>query len=216
MMISQLKHDALGTVRLIDDGRASGPWIERDTRSARGGLGWLARYLARREAAVLTALEGTNGVPRLLAFDGRVLRRSHLPGAPPYAAAPPSPLYFSRSLRLLRALHRAGVAHNDLAKEANWLCGPGDVPGIVDFQVAVQSRRRGKWFRCLAYEDLRHLLKHKRTYQPQRLTVRQRAMLATPVLATRLWRALWKPAYRVLTRRVLGWPERSGPLERQG
>jgi len=208
----ELKHDALGTVRLIDDGT---PFIERDTLTARRGLRWLARYLARREAAALTALHGKAGVPRLLAFDGRVLRRSHLPGAPLFAGTRPSPVYFSRALRLLRALHRAGIVHNDLAKEANWLCAPGDVPGIIDFQLAVRSQRRGKWFRYLAYEDLRHLLKHKRTYQPQRLTARQKAVLARPALATRLWRRLWKPAYRALTRRVLGWPERAGPIERQ-
>lgn len=164
---------------------------------------------------MLGAVRGAAGVPQLLAFDGRVLRRSYLPGAPLYAATRVSPVYFTRALRLLRRLHRAGVAHNDLAKEANWLCGPGDMPGIIDFQVATLSRRRGKWFRHLAHEDLRHLLKHKRTYQPQRLTARQRAMLAAPALSTRLWRALWKPAYRVLTRRVLGWPERTGPVERQ-
>jgi RIO-like serine/threonine protein kinase len=214
MATLELKHDALGTIRLIDE--PGTPIIERDTRTARRGAGWLARRLARREAAALSALEGTAGVPRLLAFDGYVLRRSHLPGAPLFAATRPSPVYFSRALRLLRALHRAGIVHNDLAKEANWLCAPGDVPGIVDFQVAVLSQRRGKWFRHLAYEDLRHLLKHKRTYQPQRLTARQKAVLAAPVLATRFWRGLWKPAYRALTRRVLGWPERAGPAERQG
>ena len=209
----QLKHDALGTIRLVDAGDTL--LIERDTRTARRGLGWLARHLAAREAAVLRVLHGTAGIPQLQAFDGRVLRRSHLPGAPLFAATRPSPVYFSRALRLLRTLHRAGIAHNDLAKEANWLCGPGDVPGIVDFQVATLARRRGHWFRYLAYEDLRHLLKHKRTYQAERLTARQRAMLATPTFATRAWRALWKPAYRVLTRRMLGWPERTGPVERQ-
>jgi hypothetical protein len=213
MTTLELKHDALGSIRLVED--ANPPCIERDTRTARRGLGWLARYLAAREAAMLTALRGTAGVPQLLTFDGRVLRRSHLPGAPLYAATRPSPVYFSRALRLLRVLHRAGVAHNDLAKEANWLCGSGDQPGIIDFQVATLSQRRGKWFRHLAHEDLRHLLKHKRTYQPQRLTARQRAVLAAPALSTRLWRGLWKPVYRVLTRRILGWPERGGPVERQ-
>jgi hypothetical protein len=213
MAILVLKHDALGSIRLIDeDGTAC---IERDTRTARRGLGWLARTLAAREAAILGAVHGTAGFPQLLAFDGQTLRRSHLPGAPLFAGARPSPVYFSRALRLLRALHRAGIAHNDLAKEANWLCAPGDQPGIIDFQVATRSRRRGWWFRHLAHEDLRHLLKHKRTYQPQRLTARQRAMLAAPALSTKLWRALWKPAYHLLTRRVLGWPERSGPVERQ-
>jgi RIO-like serine/threonine protein kinase len=213
MTTRDLKHDALGTIRLIDAGGT--PLVERDTRTARFGVRWLARRLAAREARTLARLGGFPGVPRLLAFDGTVLRRSYLPGAPLYAAAPtPTPRYFARALRLLRALHRSGIVHNDLAKEANWLCAAGDDVGIVDFQVALCSRRRGLWFRALAFDDLRHLLKHKRTYQPERLTQRQRALLATPALPSKLWRRLWKPLYRGFTRGVLGWRDREGPIER--
>lgn len=209
----ELKRDALGTIRLVTDG--AGEVIERDTGNARIGLRWLARRLARREAAALLALEAATGVPRLIAFDGRVLRRTALPGQPLFAGPPPSRTFFVRALRLVRALHAAGVAHNDLAKEANWLRSPGDVPGLVDFQLAVRSRRRGFWFRYLAHEDLRHLVKHKQTYLPDRLTARQRRMLAAPPWPTRLWRAWWKPAYHAITRRMLGWRERAGPIERQ-
>jgi len=210
----ELKHDALGTVRLVDDGASTA--IERDTRTARRGLRWLARRLAAREAAALLALRALPvGVPQLIEFDGRVLRRSTLPGEPLFASSAPSREFFVRALRLVRALHRAGVAHNDLAKEANWLRAAGDVPGLVDFQLAVRSQRRGFWFRYLAHEDLRHLLKHKRTYLPESLTARQRRMLATRPWPTRLWRAWWKPAYHALTRGMLGWRDRTGPTERQ-
>ena len=113
-------------------------------------------------------------------------------------------------------LHRAGVAHNDLAKEANWLVVRGDTCAIVDFQLATYSPTRTARFRRRAYEDLRHLLKHKRTYQPLALTARQRRILARPTVGTRVWRVLVKPAYRFVTRTVLGWPERSGPVERSG
>jgi hypothetical protein len=115
---------------------------------------------------------------------------------------------------LLRRLHRHGVVHNDLAKEANWLVTAAGDPAIVDFQIALSSRRRGPLFRRLAYEDLRHWLKHKRTYLPERLTRRQGAMLADPTLVTRAFRALVKPGYRFVTRRVLGWQDRDGPRER--
>lgn len=209
----ELKHDALGTVRLVDDGAAT--TIERDTRTARRGVRWLARRLAAREAATLLALRALPaGVPRLIEFDGRVLRRSALPGDPLFAGSAPSRDFFVRALRLVRALHRAGIAHNDLAKEANWLRAPGDVPGLVDFQLAVHSRGRGFWFRYLAHEDLRHLLKHKRTYLPDGLTARQRRMLAARLWPTQLWRTWWKPVYHTLTRRVFGWRDRVGPTER--
>ena len=101
--------------------RATTSFVERDTRTAHARVRWLARRLAAREAAALAALAGEAHVPRLLEFDGAVVRRSYLPGVPLYEAPPRSRAYFVHALRVLRRLHRAGVAHNDLAKEANWL-----------------------------------------------------------------------------------------------
>ena len=214
MTTQNLKRDALGTTRLVETGDAA--FIERDTRTAHAALRWLARLLAAREAAALAALAGEERVPRLLAFDGQVVRRSYLPGLPLHEAAPRSRTYFVDALRVLRRLHRYGIAHNDLAKEANWLVTSGGACAIVDFQLATRAPQRTARFRRRAYEDLRHLLKHKRTYQPQRLTARQLRVLARPTWGTRLWRALVKPPYRFLTRVVLGWPERAGPVERGG
>ena len=214
MMTEKLKHDALGTTRLVNTG--DGSFVERDTRTAHAALRWLARRLAAREAAALATLAGEARVPRLLAFDGQVVRRSYLPGLPLHEAAPRSRAYFVDALRVLRRLHRAGIAHNDLAKEANWLVASGEACAIVDFQLATRAGARTARFRRRAYEDLRHLLKHKRTYQPQCLTARQLRVLARPTWAARLWRTLVKPPYHFVTRVVLGWPERAGPLERRG
>jgi RIO-like serine/threonine protein kinase len=212
MSTEQLKHDALGTTRLVRrDGAAV---VERDTRTARCGVGWLARRLAAHEAAVLRALLGAEQLPQLLDFDGAVVRRTYLPGTPLHRSPQPSREYFADALRVLRALHRAGVAHNDLAKEANWLVMPDGGAAIIDFQLALHSPKRTARFRRRAYEDLRHLLKHKHTYQPQHLTSRQRRLLATPTFGTRAWRALVKPLYRLVTRGLLRWPERSGANER--
>ena len=131
-----------------------------------------------------------------------------------HEARPQSSAYFREALKLLRRLHRGGIVHNDLAKEPNWLCLPDGRPGIVDFQLAWVSTRRGRMFRALAREDLRHLMKHKRTYLPGGLTKRQRALLASPSGFTRVWRTLVKPPYLFFTRRILGWAEREGPAER--
>src|SRR3546814_9488511 len=78
--------------------------------------------------------------------------------------------YFRAARRLLQGLHRRGVAHNDLAKEANWLVLADGRPAVIDFQLAVLGQLRSRWMRLLAREDLRHLLKHKRTYCPQSIT----------------------------------------------
>lgn len=208
-----LKRGRLGTI--TRERRGGVDVVVRDTRPAHPAVRWLARRLAAREAAALETLAGIPGVPTLRAFDGAVLERTFLDGTPMHASRPASPRYFARGLGLLRQLHRRGIAHNDLAKEANWICTPDGLPGVVDFQIALISRRRGPLFRALAREDLRHLLKHKRTYLPDRLTARQRKLLARPGALSAAWARLVKPPYRLVTRGLLGWPERTGPEERR-
>lgn len=207
-----LKRDHFGMVRL--ESRAGTPVVVRDTRAARWWLQWSARHLARREAAALAALAGVPGVPRLRRFDGQVLEREYLSGAPMQAARPADPAYFRAAAALLRRVHRSGVAHNDLAKEPNWLVTPQGLPALVDFQLATIDARRGARFRLLAREDLRHLLKHKRTYIPALLTARERRILATPSWPSRLWRATGKRLYLFVTRRLLGWADREGAGDR--
>src|SRR5262249_62122986 len=74
----------------------------------------------------------------------------------------------------LRKLHRAGICHNDLAKEQNWLRGRDGSAYLTDFQLAMRFSGRNWLFRIAAYEDLRHLLKHKRRYAPDALTAAER------------------------------------------
>jgi hypothetical protein len=68
----------------------------------------------------------------------------------------------------------------------------------------------------LAHDDLRHLLKHKRSYFPGDLTVRERAILARRSPLAALWARSGKPAYRFVTRRLLGWADREGAGDRGG
>jgi len=205
-----LKADLFGTVSL-DVERSI---VERDTRRARWWLALLARRLARREFRALRALDGLAGVPRALSFEGGVLTRGFIAGQAMHRARPQDPAYFHAALRLVRAMHRRRVAHNDLAKEPNWLVTPAGMPAVVDFQLASVSRRRGRWFRMRAHDDLRHLLKHKRTYCPERLTARERRVLATPSHLSRTWMATGKPVYLFITRRLLGWADREGAGDR--
>jgi hypothetical protein len=130
-------------------------------------------------------------------------------------AQPRDPTYYREALRLLRRLHASSLVHNDLAKEPNWLVTPDGRPALVDFQLASGPHRRGWWFKARAWDDLRHLLKHKRSYCPQRLTARQHAMLArrSPLAAT--WARTGKPLYRLVTRGLLGWADREGAGDRR-
>jgi RIO-like serine/threonine protein kinase len=106
------------------------------------------------------------------------------------------------------------VIHNDLAKETNWLVTPDGRPALVDFQLAMTLSRRGALARALGHDDLRHLLKHNRTYLRERLTARELRILATPSLASRLWMASGKKIYLFVTRRILHWRDREGAGDR--
>jgi RIO-like serine/threonine protein kinase len=211
--VTCLKRGTCGDVVL--DTASGEPRIVRDQRQARYGFRWLARHLARREAKALAWLGEADGFPVLIALERDRLTRSFVAGQPMHIAEPRSPTYYRNALRLLRNLHRERIVHNDLAKEANWICRSHDRAAIIDFQLAACCSKRGFWFRLLAREDLRHLLKHKARYCPERLTARQRAILARPSLPSRCWRVLFKPPYHFLTRRLLGWPERHSAVERE-
>ena len=213
-----LKRDAFGAVSRVSM-QAPAAGIDctcRDTTCAATGLGWLARRLAAREAAALQRLRRVHGVPRLIEWDGRRLLRSWLPGVALHRSGGVDRSFFREALRLVRRMHAAGVVHNDLAKEPNWLVTADGSPALVDFQLAVRPRRRGRVFRMLAYDDLRHLLKHKRSYCPAALTSRQRAILARRSPLAAAWARTGKPVYRFVTRRVLGWADREGAGDRGG
>jgi len=206
--ITLLKADELGRIERVE--RDGVTLIRRDIGSARWWARGFARRAAAREARALARLDGMDGVPRLLAWNGRVLERSYMAGQPMQMGKPVDAGYYRAALRLLAALHRRGIVHNDLAKEPNWLVREDGTPGLVDFQIAWTRGRRGPLFRLLAREDLRHLLKHKRTYVPDALTRRQRAMLARPAMHSRLWRATGKRLYKLIARRIFGYWDNEG------
>jgi predicted Ser/Thr protein kinase len=203
-----LKKDLFGEIRLSShSGEAV---VVRDSAAAATGLRWLARRLLHREANALAMLEDIEGFAQVVRLDRDCLMRSFLDGKPMQRGKPTDPAYFKDAARLLRKMHRAGVVHNDLAKEPNFLVRPNGKPAIVDFQLAWTSPNRSKLFRLAAREDLRHLLKHKRTYCPQQLTYRERTILATPGFVALAWSKTCKPVYLFVTRRILGWADREG------
>jgi len=207
-----LKADLLGRVERV---HSSGEdHVLRRTDAAVWWLRPLARRLAAREARALRALDGLDGVPALLAWDGRALQRGWLEGRPLQVAGVTDPAFHAAARRLLGRMHRRRVTHNDLAKEPNLLVRDDGRPALVDFQLARVHRRRGRWFRTCAHEDLRHLLKHKRTYCPQALTPREQRILARPAWPSRVWRRTGKPLYLLVTRGLLGWRDREGAGDR--
>jgi len=207
-----LKKDLFGEVwQVVENGEAA---ILRDARPARWWLAWIARGLMRREARILAALDGIDGVPQLLQCQDAVLRRSFIRGVPLYQGRPNESDYFKKAAQLLRKLHRAGVAHNDLAKEPNILLRDDGSPAFIDYQLATWSKRRGRLFRAAAREDIRHLLKHKRTYRADLLTMRERSILDAPSPVSRIWMNVFKPLYMFVTRTLFKWSDREGAADR--
>jgi len=194
-----------------------GNTVVRDTQPARPWARMLARHLMRREHRALTCLAqggGISGIPRALGLERTQLTRSWIEGSPMQLARPRDAAYFRAASKLLRRLHAAGVIHNDLAKETNWLVMPDGKPALVDFQLAMTLTKRGALARALGHDDLRHLLKHKRTYVPHLLTAREKRILATPSLISRLWMASGKKVYLFITRRIFRWRDREGAGDR--
>lgn len=208
-----LKRDVFSTV---ERGRFVTPQGEVEAVLRRlDGVPWwsslLARHLFNRERRALAAAGPLAIAPALLYADDRFLVRSFIDGVALHIARPIGDLDYFRSARVaLRRLHRAGITHNDLAKEQNWLRGADGKAYLTDFQLAFLFGRRSKLFRVAAYEDLRHFLKHKRSYVPGALTAAERRVLARKSLATRIWMATGKRIYRAITRGVFGFVDREG------
>ena len=212
--ITVYKADSFGRILLVQE--AGGRFIRRDLSVTPWWLRLPAWWLARREARALAALGDMPATPRLLRWDGVQLERSFMDGAAMFKRPPHQDLaYFRQARRLLQQLHRRGIVHNDLAKEANWLVQADGSPGIIDFQLAMLGQPRARWMRLLAREDLRHLLKHKRTYCPQAITPVERRVLKRRSWLRELWFATGKPVYRFVTRKLLHWEDNEGRGPRQ-
>lgn len=207
--VQVLKSDSFGRILLLREGERC--FVRRDLGATPWWLRLPAGWLARREARALAKLDGMAATPRLLGWDGRWLDRSYMDGAAMHQRPPHGDVaYFRAARRLLQRVHRHGIAHNDLAKEANWLVRADGSPALIDFQLAVCGNPRSRWMRLLAREDLRHLLKHKRMYCRQALTPVERRVLKRHSWVRELWFATGKPVYRFVTRRILRWEDNEG------
>jgi predicted Ser/Thr protein kinase len=171
----------------------------------------VARHLFARERKALALAKGLNVGPELLWAGRRALVRGFIDGVALHLAKPRGDLAYFRSAKAaLRRMHRAGICHNDLAKEQNWLRGVDGACYVTDFQLAACFKTRSRLFRIAAYEDLRHLLKHKRTYAPEALTPKEHKILARKSLVASVWLKTGKKVYRAITRGLFNFTDREG------
>ena len=186
-------------------------------------LDWLGRWLCRREADFLHALDGIRGVPRLLARHGQAgMVREFIPGRnlrEYLTAARPDPSFFPRLAAILDAVHQRGICHNDLHKPENILVRPDGSPVLIDFQIAatlptrlpVLGRLARRTLGYLQEMDRYHLQKHHRLLCPDQLSPEQkRTALRKGVLLTLHGWLLRRP-YRAVRHFVMNRFMRVGP-----
>jgi predicted Ser/Thr protein kinase len=170
-----------------------------------------ARHLFARERHALALARDLDAGPELLWAGRQALVRGFINGVALHLAKPFGDVaYFRSAKEVLRRLHRAGICHNDLAKEQNWLRGNDCRAYVTDFQLAHCFKTRSRLFRIAAYEDIRHLLKHKRSYAPEALTPSERKILARKSLIASIWLATGKKVYRAITRGLFNFTDREG------
>lgn len=221
-----LKRDGFGLVERWRVGEGS-VLVRRAVGGRWPGSGLAARHLARREQAALHRLAGVEElrgwVPRPLPAPpeagSHAFAREYLAGDPLWRAERLPRDFFDRLGELVEALHRAGVAHNDLHKEGNVLVLDDGRPALIDFQLATVHDSASRAFDVRRREDLRHVDKHRRRYEragaPKSPADRAARPPRSPIAAT--WRRLGKPVYNFvvhgLFRRPSSEPRRpsSGP-----
>jgi len=171
----------------------------------------LARHLFARERRALSQAKDLQVGPELLWAGRQALVRGFIDGVALHLAKPYGDVAYFRSARkALHRLHRAGICHNDLAKEQNWLRGADGAAYLTDFQLAACFKRRSRLFRIAAYEDIRHMLKHKRSYVPQALTPKERKILARKSAVASVWLVTGKKVYQAITRGLFNFTDREG------
>ena len=208
-----LKRDVFSTV---ERGRFRGDTGEVDAVLRRlDEVPWwsylLARHLFARERRALALARDLDVGPKLLWGGRRALVRGFIDGVALHLAKPCGDVAYFRSARqALHRLHRAGICHNDLAKEQNWLRGRDGRAYVTDFQLAACFKTRSRLFRIAAYEDLRHMLKHKRSYAPEALTLKECKILARKSFVASIWLVTGKKVYQAITRGLFDFTDREG------
>jgi hypothetical protein len=208
-----LKRDFLST---IERGRFVTPTGELEAVMRRiDQVPWwsfaVARHLFLRERRALAAVSELGVTPPLLYAGERVLVRGWIDGVALHIAKPYGDrAYFRSAKAALRKLHRAGICHNDLSKQQNWLRGRDGRAYLTDFQLSSFFSRRSLLFRVLAYEDLRHLLKHKHRYLLDDFTAAEWSMRSRKSGFARLWLQTGKRLYHLVTRGIFGFVDQEG------
>ncbi len=176
-------------------------------------MGWIGRFLMKREVRLFRRVRAVTGVPPLLGtWDRTGLVHDYVEGGPLGRRDRPDDEFFPRLQEILEAMHAHGVAYVDLEKPENVLLGDDGRPYLIDFQISwycPPNRFGNTWIarRVLAIlqaSDRYHLLKHWRRARPDQLD----AALMEEARRLPFWiawhRAIFRPLI-VIRRQILVW-----------
>lgn len=115
-----------------------------------GIVGWVRRWMIRREFAIYRHLAGVAGVPHCYGLlDEQFLVLEFVDGIPLSELGRDivsHNTFYAQLLQIITNVHGAGVAHGDLKRRDNVLVTANEQACIVDFGTAVALSDRGGWF----------------------------------------------------------------------
>ncbi|MDR4488256.1 MAG: hypothetical protein R3B83_12155 [Nitrospirales bacterium] len=112
-----------------------------------------------------------------------------------------APDFFDQLMGLVQEIHHRRIFYADMNKRGNIICATDGNPYLIDFQICLHfPRRSGLWgslqetvLQRLAKEDLYHLYKHKKTFQPQSMREHEHGGAQRSTLNRRYRQFLWRP-----------------------
>lgn len=175
-------------------------------------MGWLGRWLARREFAHFQRLQGIAGIPRLqgcVAVDGNIAKHAvaheFIAGNPLPNNQPISIEFDAQLAELMERVHQRELAYVDFHKRENIIVGADGRPYLIDFQVSwMASPKKNflslprRWIlRQLQAMDRYHLSMHQAHHvrlrgeaycEPQRpWWIRLHRKITRPIRQSRRW-----------------------------
>ncbi len=119
------------------------------------------------------------------------------------------PDFFDQLASIIQEIHKRRIFYADLNKRGNIICSTEGKPYLIDFQICLYFPIRHGWlgaiterlFQRLVREDLYHLYKHKKKFQPHLMTEAEQQLAQRSKLNQRYLRYLWRP-YIVLKRLI--------------
>ena len=175
--------------------------------------GWLLRPVAclisRHEYGVYQRVADIKGIPTLgprwgwRGYFHRFIEGQTLHEVTPQGELPDN--FFDLLKEVVTNVHARKVFYVDLNKQGNVICSTDGQPYLIDFQISLAFSNGGGWwgrlsnriFNRLIQEDLYHLYKHKKTFQPQLMTEEEFQLAKRSKLNERYSRYLSRPYLRV-------------------